>query len=163
MFSGKKLFGLYSFITYRQESNNFWESERRCDLVRPFRLGDAFVDHFAAGKSFFRSVPVRDGLFAHLPAKQDGASFDFAGKIQQADFEILDLDADGIDLGEGIFGALLGLGSLGLAAGERNYIDVRSSVEKDAVSERLHLGLNFFHELLTSNRGTQKRFEHRHQ
>lgn len=105
---------------------------------------------------------MRDGLLAHLPAEQNRATFDFAGKIKQADLEILNLHADGIDLGEGVFSALLGLGSLGLTAGERNYIDVRASVEKDAVSERLHLSFNFFHELFAGDRGTQKRFEYGH-
>ena len=47
--------------------------------------------------------------------------------------------------------------------GKGNYIDVRASVEKDTVSERLHLGFNVFHKLLTGNRSTQKRFENGNQ
>jgi hypothetical protein len=37
---------------------------------------------------------------------------------------------------------------------------VSATVEEDAVIERLHLALDLFHQLLTLDRGTQKRLQH---
>lgn len=134
----------------------YWELR----LVRSLRADDAFIDGLAAGEAFVGAVPVGDGVFSRPPAEQDDAAFDFAGKIEQADVDIFDLDADGIDFGESVFGALLGLGALGLAAGDGYYIDVSAAVEEDAVIERLHLGFNVFHDLLAADGGAQERFEH---
>ena len=57
-------------------------------------------------------MPVGDGVFAHLPAQQDHAAFDFAGKIKQADIEVFDLNTNRVDFGESVFGALFGFARL---------------------------------------------------
>jgi hypothetical protein len=129
-------------------------------LIRFFGAGDSIVDQLTSGKSFLRAMPMCDGFLAELPAQQDDLSIDFAGKIKQADVEILDLNADRIDLGEGIFGALLGLGALGFAPCDGDNIDVGSAVEKDAMGERLLFSLNFFDQILGGDRSAQQRFEH---
>jgi len=132
-------------------------------LVCFFAFGDAGVDGLTAGEAFVGAVPVGDGFFAQLPAEKNDLAFDFAGKIEQADAEIFDLHADGIDFGERIAHALLGLGALGFAAGDGNDVDEGAAVEKDAVVGGLHLGLNFVHQLFAGDGAAQKRFEHREQ
>ena len=97
-------------------------------LIRSLGAGDALVDGLAAGESFVGAVPVRDGWFAHPPAEQNDAAFHLAGEIEQSDIEILDLDADGVDFGESVFGSLFSLGALGLAAGYGNDIDMGATV-----------------------------------
>jgi len=118
------------------------------------------IDGLAAGESFFRAVPVSDGVFAHLPAEQNYLAFDFAGEIQQADINIFYLYADGVDFGKGVFGGLLGLGALGFSAGGSNDVNVGASVEEDAVGQGLHLGFDFFHNFLAGDGGAQQGFEH---
>ena len=73
---------------------------------------------------------------------------------------ILHLYADGIDFGKSVFGALFGLGALGLAAGDGDHVDVRATVQEDAMIERLHLALDFFHELLAADGGAQQRLKY---
>ena len=102
---------------------------------------------------------MSDGGFAHPPAQEHDAAFDFAGKIEQADVNVFDLHADGVDFGESVFGALLGLGALSLAAGDGDHVNVRSTVQKNAVTERLHLAFKIFHDLLAADSGAQQRFE----
>jgi hypothetical protein len=92
--------------------------------------------------------------------QQNHAAFHFAGKIEQANVEIFHLHADGVDFGERIFGTLFGFGALGLAAGDRNHIDVGATVEKNAVIERLHFGFDFFHGLLAVDRCAQQGLKH---
>ena len=132
-------------------------------LIRPFGADDAFINGLAAGESFFRAVPVGNGGFSHFPAQQYDMAFDLARKIEQANVDIFDLDSDGVDLGEGVFGALFGLGTLRFAAGHGHDVDVGAAVEEDAVSKSLHFGFDFFHDLLAADGRAQKRFEHRKQ
>ena len=42
-------------------------------------------------------------MFTHLPAEQDDATLDFAGKIEQTDVEVFNLDSNGINFGESVF------------------------------------------------------------
>src|ERR1700758_1312045 len=93
-------------------------------LVRLPAARNALVNRLAAGKSFLGAVPVRDRCLAQLPAQQDDLALDFAGKVQQADVEILHLDSDRVNFGEGVFRALLSLSPLGLASGHREHVDV---------------------------------------
>jgi hypothetical protein len=130
-------------------------------LVCSLRARDAFVNEFAAGESLICSVPVGDGWFAHFPAEQNSSAFHLAGKIQQADVDVFDLNADGIDFGKSVLSTLFGLGALGFAAGDGDYIDMRTTVEKDAMAEFLHLALDFFYQFFSVNGGAQKRFEYR--
>ena len=58
----------------------------------------SLVDGTASGVAFFGGVPVGDGGFAHLPTEQNDLAAEFAGKVEQADVEVLYLHADGIDL-----------------------------------------------------------------
>jgi hypothetical protein len=76
------------------------------DSVGLTRTRDALIDRLAPGESFLRSVPVGNGFLPHLPAQQEDLAFNFAGKVEQANIDILDLHANGIDLGQRILGAL---------------------------------------------------------
>ena len=81
------------------------------------RSRNALVDRLPAGKTFVSSVPVRDLLFAQLPAQQNGLALDEAGEIEEPDVEVFDLHADGVDLMHGVFNALQRLVALGASAG----------------------------------------------
>jgi len=104
---------------------------------------------------------MSNGFLAHLPAEQNDAAFHLAREIEQANVEVFYLDADGIDFSESIFGPLFGLGALGLAAGNGYHVNVRAAVQKDAVIERLHFGLNFFHQLFAADGIAQQGFKNR--
>jgi hypothetical protein len=140
---------------------DFAGHEEQRNLVRSLGAGDAFVDGLAAREAFSRAVPVSNRGLAHLPAEQHDAAFDDARKIEQADVDIFDLHADGIDFGERIFGPLFGLGAFGFAPRNGHNINMRATVEKDAMGQRLHFGLDLFHEFLATDGRAQKRFEHR--
>ena len=142
-------------------SSLIWRALRTEKLVRSLGAGDALIDGLAACESFFRAVPVSNGGLAHLPAEQHNPAFDDARKIEQADVEIFDLHADGIDFGEGIFGPLFSLGALGLAPRDGHNVNMRTTVEKDAMGQCLHFGLDLFHEFLAADGRAQKRLEHR--
>lgn len=128
-------------------------------LVRLLGARDSFIDQLAPGEAFFHAVPVGDGFFSTLPTQENDPAIDLAGKIEQADIDVFDLHTDGIDLGEGVFGALLGLAALGFAAGDGDNIHVRPAIQKNPVAERLHLALDLFHQLLAVDGGAQKGFE----
>jgi hypothetical protein len=132
-------------------------------LIGFFAADYAFVDGLTAGESFFGAMPVGDGSFAHLPAEKDYAAFHLARKIQQSGIDIFDLNADGVDFRQCIFGALLGFGALGFAAGNGDDIDASATVEKNAVSESLHFGFELFHHFLAGDGGAQQGFKHRQQ
>src|SRR5579862_5009760 len=133
------------------------------DLVGPLRAHDALIDGLASGESLFDAVPVADRGLAHFPAKQNDATLYLTGKVKQADIEIFHLHPDRIDLRERVFGALLRLSSFGLAAGGRNHIDVRAAVDKNTLAERLHLSIDFFHNLLAADSRAQQRLKDRKQ
>ena len=114
-------------------------------LVCFFAFGDASVDGLAAGETFVSAMPVGNGFFAQFPAEKNDLAFDLAGKIEQADAQVFDLHADGIDFGESVAHALLGFGALGFAARDGNDVDESATVEEDAVVGGLHLGLDFVH------------------
>ncbi len=122
--------------------------------------GNTFVDEFAPGKAFGGVVPVSDRFFAHSPAEQNGLAFHFAGKIEETGVDVFHLHADGIDLGDGIFGALFGFAALGLAAGDGNDIDVRAAVQEDAMAQFLHFELDFLHYFFAVDGGAQEGFQH---
>src|SRR5215471_1571050 len=92
------------------------------ELIHPLGFGDPFIDGLASSEAFLHSMPVSDRLFPELPAEQDGLTLYLTWEIQQADAQIFYLNANGVDFGKGVFGALFGLGSLGFAAGERHDI-----------------------------------------
>ena len=79
-------------------------------------------------------MPMADGRFAQLPAQQDGAVFNLAGKIEQADIQIFHLHAGGINLGERIFYGLHRFVALALAATQRNddLLNFQHAVEGNA-------------------------------
>ena len=61
---------------------------------------DPLINGLASGEAFAGGVPVSDSLLSQLPAEQDGASINVAGKVEQADVEVFDLHAGGVDFGE---------------------------------------------------------------
>ena len=83
-------------------------------------------------------------LLAQFPAEQYRASIDYARKIEQADVEVFDLNADGIDLGKGILYPLYGLLALGLASGEMHDVQERATIKEDAMGNFLQLGIDGF-------------------
>ena len=85
------------------------------------------------------------------------------GKSSRPISMILHLHADGIDFGESVFGSLFSFGALGLAPRDRDNVDMRATVEEDAVTERLHFALDFFHQLLAVDGSAQQRLEYRQQ
>jgi hypothetical protein len=95
---------------------------------------------------------VRNGGFAQFPAEQDGPSFYFTGKVEQADVDVFDLHANRVYLGKSIFGALFGFAALRLPTSNRDDIDVSTAVQKDAMAEFLHLAFYFFHDFFAADR-----------
>src|SRR5215470_586850 len=89
---------------------------------------DSFVDGFAAGESFFGRMPVGDFFLAKLPAEQNDFTVDAAGKVEQADIDVFDLYAGGVNLGDRVFGALHRALALGAAARDSYYVHQRSAV-----------------------------------
>src|SRR5690242_15473364 len=77
---------------------------------------NALIDRLTAGKSIIQSVPVRDSLLAQFPAKKNDFAFNFTGKIQQTDIEVLNLHSGGIDFGDGVLDLLNGLFALAFAS-----------------------------------------------
>ena len=65
-------------------------------------IGVARVDGFAAGEAFVLAVIEADAIFAEAPAEIDFLAVDARGKIEQADFEILDDAAGGVNFVEGV-------------------------------------------------------------
>jgi hypothetical protein len=116
---------------------------------------DALIDGLAAGESLLGSMPVGDRFFAQPPAEQNDLSLDLTRKIKQANVEILDLHANGVDFGEGVFGALFGFGALGFATRQWDYIQKCSPVQKNALLQRLLLDLKFFDDFLGGDGGAQ--------
>ena len=105
-------------------------------------------------------MPMADGRFAQLPAQQDGAVFNLAGKIEQADIQIFHLHAGGINLGERIFYGLHRFVALALAATQRNDIDHRSAIDEDALAHLLQLSLEGNDGLLALHSAAQQRLQH---
>ena len=102
-------------------------------------------------------------FFAQFPAEQDRLPLDFAGEIEQPDIEIFNLNAGRIDLRQRIFHPLFGLGALGFAPSQRNDVERHPAAQKNAVLQRLLLGLGFVNDLLGLNCRAQLRFEYRQQ
>lgn len=132
-------------------------------LVCSLGSRDALIDGLATGESFVGAMPVGDGLFAQLPAEKDGAAFDLAGKVEQADVDVFYLHANGVDFRQGILGALLGFDALGFAAGQGDDIKKHSAIHEDSVLQRLLLSLDRLHQFLAGNRSAKKGLEHRQQ
>src|ERR1051326_8515685 len=93
---------------------------------------DALVDGLASGEAFLRAVPVRDFFLAGLPAQQYDFAIDLAGKIEQADIEVLHLHAGGGDLGHGVARALRRLLALGLAPQHLYDVHFQPAGQEDA-------------------------------
>ena len=90
-------------------------------LVEAFPLdaAEACVYGAALRVGFVFSVPTGNAGFAELPAEEDDGAFELAGEGEETFFEVGDLNADSVDLGEGIVGLFDGALALGAAAGRR--------------------------------------------
>ena len=124
--------------------------------MRPLGFGYALVDWLASGETFAWGMPVGDAFFSQFPAEKNGAAFDFAGKIQQADVEVLYLHAHGIDFRHSVFYALNGFLTLGFATCDVHDIQVHAASKKNLVSGLLHLAVNRLNQLLAVNGGAQE-------
>ena len=109
---------------------------------------NAVVDGLAAGEAFFGAVPMSDGRLALLPAKQNDFAFDLAGEIEQSDVEVFDLDAGGVDFGEGIFNAADRLFAFGFAPRPLHDIQHGAAVEKHAMRQVLKFIVDVGYQLL---------------
>ena len=97
-------------------------------LIRSLGLGNPFVDQFSSGETFADSVPVGNALLSQFPAEKHGSTVNFAGKIEQADVKILDLDARRVDFRKSIFDALDRLLPLSFPAGHVNDVDQNTAL-----------------------------------
>ena len=97
----------------------------------------------------------RDSLLAELPAQQDDFVADDAGKIEQADVEVFDLHSGGVDLSDGVLGALDRLLALVLAGLERADVDVSAAIQEDPALEGLEFGVHFLDQRLGLHGGAQ--------
>ena len=152
---GKVLNGLIASIKLpgELEGPSLRTENRELVLVASSCPFDAFVDGLASSEAFFSAVPVRDFLFSEFPAQQNNFAFDFAGEVEESDVEVFDLNAGGVDFGDGILHALQCLLAFSFAAGELRYVHECSAIQEDAVAERFEFGVNFFDEFLALNRG----------
>jgi len=119
------------------------------------------VDGAASGVALFGAVIVGDGGFAHLPAEEDNVAIDAAGEIEETDLEILDLDSDGVDFGESVFGDPDGLFARGLAGSTGANIYEHSSVEKDALAQFAELLIDLLDQSLRFDGLAQQAFQNR--
>jgi len=110
--------------------------------------GDAIVDRLAASEALFGSVPMGDGRLAQFPAEQDDLIVDLAGEIEEADVDVLDLNADGIDLVEGVADALDGFLALGATQSDLLDLDESAAGKKDALVKLGKFAVDFLDELL---------------
>ena len=105
-------------------------------------------------------MPVGDSLLAQFPAQQHRLAVDHAGKIEQADVEILYLYADGIDLGDRVLHALNCLLAFGFASCQVDNVEESAAVEEDAMYDLLQFGVNSIDQFFAVNRILQQGLEH---
>jgi len=114
-------------------------------------------------KTGFYGVPVLDGGLAHAPAKEDYLVVETAGKIEQAGFDVLYLDADGIDLGEAFADALQVGFHLGALRGYAAHVDFHTARDVDASRQLGQAGLDLLRCLLAFDGALEQRLQHREQ
>ena len=91
---------------------------------------------------------------------RDDLVVEAAGKIEQAGFDVLDLHADGVDLGDALADPLQMGFHLGPLLCDLTDIDAHSAGEVDAAGEVREAGLDLFGGLLAFNGALQQRLQH---
>jgi hypothetical protein len=102
---------------------------------------------------------VRDLLFPKLPAQQQDFSLDAAGKIKQANVNVLDLHAGSVDFGDRVLGALNGALTFGFAPSHGDHVNQGPAVQKDAVRHLLRLRIDRFDQFFAADGSAQQRFQ----
>src|SRR5271156_5543248 len=131
-------------------------------LLRLLAL-EALIDRLAAAKTIFHRMPVVDATLTHLPAKEHNVAVNLTREVEQAGVQVFYLDADGIDLGDGILGRLnVGFESGALAAYARD-VDEEPTREKNLTCQFLETAFDRFSGLLALYCAFQQGFQHRQQ
>jgi len=103
--------------------------------ARGFAAAEAVVYGLAAFEAGFEGVPVVDGGLAHAPAEEDDLVVEAEGEVEEAGVEVLDLDSDGIDFGDGLFDAREVGVHFGALADDGGYVDLHAAGEVDAAAQ----------------------------
>src|ERR1017187_9900594 len=90
------------------------------ETVAAMVIEEILVDGFAAAEAFFEAVPEVDAFLAEAPAEQNFGAAVHGGEIDEADAEVLDLAAVGVDLLDGF--VQLGRGSVTAVAHFRDFV-----------------------------------------
>ena len=96
------------------------------------------------------AVPVGDAFSPSFQHSRMISAVHFAGKVEQADVEVLHLHADGVDLGQGVFDALQGLVAFGLAPRQMDDIDEMPPFRNTWCGQFLKLGVDCLDQCLAS-------------
>jgi len=127
-----------------------------CPLRTPIK---AIIQRLAAAEAGLDGVPMGDFVFTHFPAEEHDFAVDLTGKIKQADVEVFDLNADGVDFLDGIFGTLdMGI-QFGALTADFGDIDVHSATHEDALAEALQLFVDDFGGMSGIDAAFQQRFQ----
>ena len=98
-------------------------------------------------------------LLAQFPTEQDDLTIHFAGEIEQADVEVLDLNANGVDLSHRVLNALQCFVAVCLAGGKMNDVQRHAASEINLVGKRLKFCLYAFDQVLGFDGGAQQGFK----
>src|SRR2546428_4229191 len=106
-------------------------------------------------------MPVGDALLAELPAEQDDAAFHLAWKIQQSNFNVFDLHANGVYLSQRVLYAVYGFFPFCLPPRHLHGIHQQATAHQYPMSQFLEFVVHGFDQLLAVHSGAQERFQHR--
>src|SRR5271163_4334118 len=108
-------------------------------------------------------MPVGDFGFTHLPAEQDDLLVDLAGKVQQADVKVLDLDANCVDLFHRILSALNVRVQLGALTPDLANVDMHAARDEAALVQPLQVLIDLLGSMLGFDGALQQRLQHQNQ
>src|ERR1700757_475167 len=104
-------------------------------------------------------MPVVDPVLTKLPAEQYDFAVDFTGEIEQPGVEVLYLNANGLDLGDGVLGGLEMRFKRGALTAHPGDVDEESAGKKYFAGQILHAALDGFGGLFAFDRAIEQRFE----
>lgn len=122
-------------------------------------VGDFIVDGLASGEAFVHAVPVSNSRFTKLPAKQNNLAFHYAGEIEEADFEILNLHASSGNFSERVRDALCKFVPFGAQVSQGNDVHGKSAMHHDALVDLLKLPIDFLNAALAVRCPAQQGFQ----